>query len=399
MFKYFLSTLLVLSVLATLYIFKMNTPLSQNVTQTTDPVSTSVVSEPNPTTTNETSSGTPIAFLYQYVGKFVQGAGDNSVRLGMSEDYTTVQSYGIDVLNWTVSKTEKDGYGDPVFSRLSDGSWAMTSWTGPEDSRGPGSLLYYESSCPTVTDSAVVTVVPSSAQGCVKTPTLTGGKTSQIFAADDGNYVFHMISGEVYLAHLSDAENSAMDLESMCVLKTPVTTVSDLDYGESTLLFSKDDTGLLLSDTAIGRRADGTWVLFVKGIAPDNGCKPNTTCELCTRGVYRTTSTDLMNWSPLEKVVSQASVPEAFTTVDGTVWLYWQDFSDTCAADDLNIASFAPISAAYEQEGSYELSEPITVSFPDEDFETDHSIHYATNANPVTLPDAAAVEALEACAK
>lgn len=346
----------------------------------------------------EAESTTPdIAFFYQYVGKMNQGVGENGVRLGFSDDYTTVESTGLDAVQFTVSKTETDIYGDPVFSRLSDGSWALTSWSSPEDTRGGNYLIYYESSCPVVDDDKVIVIGPSTASGCAKMRSLTGGKSSQVFAADDGNYVFHMIGGEVYLAHLSDAEHSAMDLETMCVLETPVTDIADLDYGESTLILSQEKTNLLLSDTAIGRRADGTWVLFVKGIEKDNGCTPNTTCELCARGVYRTTSTDLVNWSSLEKVVSQASVPEAFTTVDGTVWLYWQDFSDTCAADDQKLGGIAPISAAYEQEGSYELSEPLTVSFPDEEFETDKTMHYATNANPVTLPNAAAKEALEGC--
>lgn len=44
------------------------------------------------------------------------------------------------------------------------------------------------------------------------------------------------------------------------------------------------------------------------------------------------------------------------------------------------------------------MSDPLTVSFPDEEFEDESSkLHYATNANPVLLPDEEAVAAYEAC--
>ena len=69
--------------------------------------------------------------------------------------------------------------------------------------------------------------------------------------------------------------------------------------------------GLLLSDTAIARRRDGTWVLFVKGIASSVGCSGGGLCELCARAIYRTTSRDLMTWSALEKMAEPASVPDA----------------------------------------------------------------------------------------
>lgn len=339
-----------------------------------------------------------LAFIYQNVGDFKDGASEIAIRLGISVDGETVQSYGRDVLTWTVSSTVKDSYGDPVMSRLSDGNWAMTAWTGMDDSRGAGILLYHESACPFVEDEDVIVITPSNAAGCSNTRSLTGGKSSQVFEADDGNYVFHMISGEVYLAHLSDPTHSALDLETMCVLESTVSELSDLNWGESTRILSKDETGLLLSDTAIARRADGTWVLFAKGREQDNDCAENSVCELCHRSIYRTTSMDLIHWSELEEVVGEASVPEATQTVDGTVWVYWQDFDAVCEQSDMKVSSRAPISGAYEMEGSYELSEPVQVSFPDEDFETNKNIHYATNANPVMLPDVDAQEAYEACA-
>ena len=105
----------------------------------------------------------------------------------------------------------------------------------------------------------------------------------------------------------------------------------------------------------------------------------------------------MISWSALEEVVEEASVPEAYTNVDGTVWLYHQDFSDACAADDINLALIAPIAGRYEEEETFDLSDPIRVEFPDEAFQTNSKMHYATNGNPVTLPDEEAIEALEAC--
>ncbi len=340
----------------------------------------------------------PVAFLYQYVGMMQNGMGKNGIRIGTTENGSTIDSSTTDALAWSVGGDIKYTYGDPVFSYLQNGMWGMTSWTAKSDPRGANFLLYHEASCPTVNDADVIAIGPSSATGCVAGSNITGGKTSQIFAVGKDEYVFHMIGGEIYLAHLSDKTHRPTDLDSMCVLEETVSDIDDLDWGSSTKVLAKADIdGLLLSDTAMGKRADGTWVLFVKGIESDNGCKPNTTCELCARGIYRTTSTDLINWSSLEKVVTHASVPEATTMPDGTVWVYWQDFSAVCEADDQKLASRAPISGAYEEADTYDLSEPITLEFPDEDFETSSKFHYATNANPVALPNDAAYEKLEAC--
>lgn len=356
----------------------------------------------NPDVKETSNSVSEIAFFYQNVGKMIDGNGLNSVRAGTCSDGLTVNGSGEDVLDWNVAmdRSQMESYGDPVFSRLSDGSWAITSWSGAEDPRGAGYLLYQESACPLVDDDNVIAIGPSSEKGCVQSQNkkLTMAKSSQVFAGENGNYVFHMIGGEIYLAQLSDATHSAMDLESMCVLETPVESLTDLSYGESTKVFSEEEAdGLMLSDTAIAQRSDGTWVLFVKGIQLDQSCKTGELCELCGRSVYRTTSTDLIQWSEVEKVVSEASIPEAVTTVDGTVWLYWQDFSNACAEEDLMMAAVAPISGAYEMPDTYELSTPEQVRFPDEEFETNSKMHYATNGNPVALPDEAAVKAFEAC--
>ncbi|MBI4407674.1 MAG: hypothetical protein HY565_04215 [Candidatus Kerfeldbacteria bacterium] len=345
------------------------------------------------------------AYFYQIVGPFINGSGNNSVRVGKTNDGMTVDSYQPDdsgnVLEWTQGANHSYAYGDPVFSRLASGSWIMTARSSSADPRGANRLLYAESSCPLVDDDTVVAISPSSASGCKPVNALTQGKTSQVFTDDEGrNLVFSMISGDIYLTYLSDASQSATALDSVCVLQQPVASMDELELGSATSIFTDQQIGnLLLSDTAIARRSDidGTWALFVKGIPNDLGCTDRSLCELCARSIYRTTSTDLIHWTDLELVVEQASVPEATTTPDGNVWLYWQDFSNTCDAGDEKLSAQSPISGAYEQAGSNELSDKVTVSFPDEEFEGDDKLHYATNGNPVTLPDAQAQAALEAC--
>lgn len=346
------------------------------------------------------------AFFYQYVGAIKKDVGENGVSLGLTTDGKIVNSTGLNVLDWPVyfnrEETADDSnasqsYGDPVYSLLSNGNWAITSWSAGADPRGAGFLLYHESTCPTVDDDAVVAIGPSSESDCQDVRSLTIGKTSQIFDVDGENYVFHSTGGDIFLARITDGNKTTSDLASMCVLENPVSEFSDLGYGESTQVLDGSDNGLLFSDTAIAQRTDGTWVLFVKGVAPDPSCKQGALCELCGRSIYRTTSEDLISWSALEEVVEEASVPEAYTNVDGTVWLYHQDFSDACAADDINLALIAPIAGRYEEEETFDLSDPIRVEFPDEAFQTNSKMHYATNGNPVTLPDEEAIEALEAC--
>lgn len=349
-------------------------------------------------TTTQDSTGS-IAFFYQTVGLFMNGAGENTVRVGTTTDGGTVESYDATVLDWTQGANHTYSYGDPVYSRLPGGTWAMTARSSNQDPRGSNYLLYHESSCPLVDDSAVVAIGPSTAAGCKSMKAATMGKTSQVFTDDTGkNYIFHMAEGSIYLTYLSDETHSATSLDSICMLEQPVADLSTMNHGDSTLVLARG-TGdnMLLSDTAIARRADGTWVLFVKGIPEDLNCTDRTLCELCGRSIYRTTSTDLVHWSDLEEVVEAASVPEAITAPDGTVWLYWQDFSNTCDANDEKLSAQARISGAYEQSGSNDLSNKQTVSFPDEEFQSNSVMHYATNGNPVTLPNAQAQADLEAC--
>jgi hypothetical protein len=335
-----------------------------------------------------------IAFLYQTVGAFRDGVGENAVRLGYSDDAIGVGSYDEDALLWEVGPASSSAveYGDPVVSRLSNGQWALTAWT------RDGELIYGENSCPIFAADDVAQLTASSASGCQARSSLTGGKSSQVFASEGNNYVFTMIGGRIYLNRLTDTTYDGTDLSSICVLEEPVEDVDDLAYGESTLILSSDE--LLLSDTAIAQREDGTWVLFVKGINKETDCEPNTPCELCARNIYRSTSTDLTNWSEPENVVSEASVPDASTMPGGEVRLYWQDFSIACGADEDDFDLYtarAPISTAYETDDAYALSESEPIEFADEDFESDDTLHYATNANPVLLPDSGARKDYEAC--
>lgn len=331
----------------------------------------------------------PAAFFYQTVDPV-----RSTVRAGATWDGTSVRTYDADMVR---ARDGREAYGDPVFSRLSNGRWAMTAWTAPNDPRGSG-LMYYEGACPAVDASAVKVLSASTASGCEpRNPVMA--KTSQIFDAAGSNFVMTMSGGEVYLTRLSDPARSTASLASICLKQSAVTSVQDLRAGESARVISKTAAGdLLLSDTAIARRSDGTWVLFVKGIAGsvNSTCRPGSTCELCGRGIYRAVSSDLLHWSTIERVVSQASVPEATRYPDGTVWLYFQNFSRVCAANDLSLAERSPITGVYELEGG-SISSGFDVKFGSEAFESDTSLHYPTNGNPVFLPDAGAYDALNAC--
>lgn len=349
------------------------------------------------TNNSQNSSELGLAFFYQIVGAFQNGVGINKVQVGsMASSDQVVQSYDMVTLDWEQGPDLVDSYGDPVFSRLPNGNWTLTSWTTPDDPRGAGAMLYWEGACPIIDDTEVVAFTPSNATGCEAERVLQIGKTSQVFGADGGTYVFHSTRSGVHLAHLSDDLHMANQLEEMCVLSEPIENLEELAWGDSMPVVTSTD--LLLSDTAMAQRQDGTWVLFVKGIEQNNDCQgAGGLCELCARGIYRTTSQDLVHWTELEKVVSQASVPEATQTTAGTVWLYYQDFSDVCSTENLQLSNIAPISGVYEIEQSYQMSSPVRVNFVDEEFETNDSLHYATNGNPVMLPDQAAQDALEAC--
>ncbi len=331
------------------------------------------------------------AFFYQLVEP-----GANRVHAGTTTDGLVVRSSTRDVVRWAQTATSLQPYGDPVFSRLPDGRWAMTSWSGHDDPRGAGVLLYHESTCPQVDDSAVIALGPSHDRACVNALTLLGGKTSQVFGADGGNWVFLMNGGEIWLAHLADPGRPATTLGALCLRPDQPSRLADVAPGEVVRVIGRTAAGgLLLSDSAIVQRANGTWVLYVKGIA-QGACTGPGLCELCTRAIYRATSTNLLTWSALERVVTGVSLPEATIGADGRVWLYFMDFADACAANDLVRAARAPISAMVEDAAGM-LSARAAVSFPDEAFETSSSLHYATNGNPVNLPDAAAQQALDAC--
>ncbi len=336
-----------------------------------------------------------VAYFYQTVGQMHGGEGENAVRIGACADGKTVRTDGIDAMTWKQGANIQVGYGDPVFSYLPSGRWAMTARSRGEDPRGASQLLYYEGTCPFVDDSQVVALNTSTAKGCTPIQRTLMSKTSQIFEHQGESYLFQLMDSSLYLTHIGSPGKSTRELDGLCAMSS-VKKLSELDLGDSVKVFSKSqDKDLRVSDSAVGRRTDGTWVLFVKALPKNSTCEQASICELCSRSVYRATSKDLLTWSALEEVVQEASVPEAMTAPDGKVWLYWQDFSAACDADDGSLGTVAPIRAAYEQGSG--LSTPTTVSFPDETFEGNDEVHYATNGNPVALPDAQALAALQAC--
>jgi hypothetical protein len=342
--------------------------------------------------TPSAATGGSMAFFYQDVAP-----GGNSVKAGSTADGRVIDTTGISFLNWQPVGRITTSFGDPVFSRLANGRWAMTAGTGVEDPRGGDALMYYESTCPRVDEAAIKVLLPSTSAACAPARGMLIGKTSETFSLDGAQYVFSTSESGVRLIKLADATKAATDLTSICLRPAAPRAVSEMSPGEATVVIAPASaSGLRLSDTAMARRRDGTWVLFVKGYPSTATCVSGSVCELCARSIYRTTSRDLLTWSTLEKMVDQASVPEASTFPDGSVALYWQSFQETCIAQDVSVAARAPIRMAFET-ATGALGTPVAITFPREAFETNKNLHYPTNANPILLPDSAAATALNAC--
>jgi len=347
----------------------------------------------------------PLAFFYQDVA-----SGGNRVRVGRSQDGMTVTSHDVDVAAWTVLGRATQVYGDPVMSLLPSGRWALTANTSPADPRGAFALLYHEAACPVgfpaPSAPEVRAIVASDAPGCREVRATIMAKTSQVFAHDRWLWLVVSNDATMYLLKLAELTTGpATPAQAICFLPAPASSLDALAVGDATPIVPRETIGpigddgtttgpLLLSDAAIAHGPIG-WRLFVKGIDQSLGCAGGGLCELCHRGVFLTTSDDLLAWSPLTRVAYRASVPEA-TARGGEVFLTWQDFTATCAADDLRLGARAPIMVAREQrDGTF--TPPAAVTFPDEPFETDARLHYPTNANPVALPDRAARAAFDAC--
>jgi hypothetical protein len=339
------------------------------------------------------------AFMYQVVDNPSKGV--NGVRSGLTTDGQTIDSSQSDThLSWSagIENKSKVSYGDPVFSYVKTGvPWRMTAQAGYEDPRGSSNLLYYEGSCPQVDEAKVISIGADGSAGCKVTEGVVNGKASQIFAVDgEGEFIVFMNGGTLYLTRLSDGTNKASDLAKICMLQQPVSVISELKWGQGTPILTEILSTRLLSDSAVARRKNGDWVLYLKSMAKNSACQPKSLCELCAREIHVTTSTDLLTWATPTKAVGQASVPDAFTDTNGDVWLYHQDFSEACAADDLQRAVRSPIRGLMEGP-DYVLGTSSKVVFKDEAFETSMTMHYATNGNPVLLRDAAAVAAYKAC--
>lgn len=334
------------------------------------------------------------AFFYQDVAP-----SSNAVRAGSTTDGVTVTPFNRNVLEWQARGSAAQNVGDPTYSRLPNGRWVVTAWSAPDHPSGGASLLIAESDCPQMATTSARAVRAASGGGCGSIGGLAMAKTSQIFAAEGGLFLFTMSGARVYLLRVGDASGSTSALSSACVRSRP-TSAGALAVGDAALVIGDDLAGgLLLSDAAVARRSDGTWALFVKGIAASDArscAGAGGLCELCARSIYRSTSRDLLSWSALEKVVDQASVPDAATFPDGSVRLYWQDFSPACRARDLRLAERAPIQGAAE-DAALGLGPARAASFTGEAFESNSSLHYPTNANPVALPDPAARAAFQAC--
>jgi hypothetical protein len=142
---------------------------------------------------------------------FDGGVSPINIKAGITSDAVTIDSLPDgSVLSFVIPPTTTRVDGDPVFSRLPNGKFALTSWSVPGDPPDAGNyLLYHEASCPQVVHANVKAIGPSHDAGCQNNTTLTSGKSSQIFANGDDTYLFHMLDGEILLAHIGDATRSA----------------------------------------------------------------------------------------------------------------------------------------------------------------------------------------------
>lgn len=350
----------------------------------------------------------PMGFFYQTVGV------SNQVRVGWTYDGKTVTSSGSDyTLSWGVIQGQKATWADPVISYLKNGTYAITAGTFAEDPRGSNMLMYYEMACPRsgpAPDATVVKVIGPKSRTidplCKQTDNVVGGKGSRIFDVDGSNYLFISNQGSMYLLRMTDGVPTGAP-NAVCFLETAVTKLSALRVGDATLVvpsgtvgaIANGTDGLVMGDAGIARRSDGTWVLILKGfsktLADGHNCRD--LCELCNRGIYRATSTDLLNWSALDRVAFRASVPEAGIDPTGHPWVYYQDFGATCDAQDLPLAARAHISAIQEVDLAGTMSTPVQVVFTGQSFETNDKDHYPTNGNPVMLPGPEAAAQLQGC--
>jgi hypothetical protein len=274
-------------------------------------------------------------------------------------------------------------------------------------------LMDREATCPkslpAPSDASIKFIGPTSPTAdtrCKQALMTVGGKTSQVFSVSGSNYLFTNSGGSIYLIRMSDGAPTGSP-DAICFLKTRATDLAALRVGDATEVLVRETTGaiasgdgaLLFSDTGIARRADGTWVLFVKGfskaLAETNEC--HQLCELCNRGVYRTTSSDLLNWSALDRVAWRASIPEATIDPAGRPWLYYQDFAAACDANNHPLAARAPISGIYEEDATGTMSTPVHIYVEGASFETNVQEHYPTNGNPVLLSGPEAFSALTSC--
>jgi hypothetical protein len=220
----------------------------------------------------------------------------NEVRAGLTENGRDVDSTGRTLLSWHARGGDGTTYGDPVFSHLANGRWALTAWSGPTDPRGAAGLIYYEGSCPQVDESKVVLIGPDTSSACSSVRGVVSGKTSQVFQVDGATYVFSSMEGHLRLLKLADAGHPVTQLSSICLRRSSARSLSELAVGEATIVIDETNApGLRVSDSGIARRRDGTWVLFVKGVASTSTCTQASLCELCARSIYRTTSPDLIS--------------------------------------------------------------------------------------------------------
>lgn len=348
------------------------------------------------------------AMFYQVVGLSTEQMQTNGVRTGLTTDGINIGPPSQYWMTW--SPLGMDGstntvYGDPTFALMEDNTWILASRGNlmPSGSGQTHNFLYHAGSCPL---DGVPTELKGDASASCSNPVsqIISGKTSHAFEADGHRFTTFNSEGGIYLTRLTDAPLPMSSLSGLCLERTTVTDKADIPQGKAVKIIDSqsilfEGEKLNLTDTTVTRR-QSEWVMYIKGISQTKAEQcfqaNDSLCEVCARSIFRMTSQDLLTWSGFERVVQQVSIPESYTDVSGRVWLYYQDFADACAAQDLALTNRAPISGRWEQD-DLSLSDPIRLSFPLEAFSQNTALHYATNGNPIALSSELSKAAYEAC--
>jgi hypothetical protein len=223
--------------------------------------------------------------------------------------------------------------GDPVVLRGSSGRWLFARYSTIDG----GILISHNDTSPNFTGVTADTLVPNGqVPGILETPT--------------GYRVYYFFANEIRSVFSSDGIQWAAET--------------------GTRLSAPPDSGLaMVGDPAPVRRANGTYVLYVKASAP-----PDADPSPYDHMIYRATSADGLTFSFENKMlVNHASVPGAYADSTGRVWVYYLDFTNSPAQRE-------SVSVVFEND-DFTLSTPRAIQF-----DTLPTNTWANNPGPVRIP-------------